>query len=289
MNAQAAVVPSPAPDRPADAHKGTFGTVVVIGGSPLMIGAPAMTAAAALRTGTGLVKIMTHPNALPHCLVIEPGATGIAAPHLDDPNAVQKSFEQLKPLTVLAVGPGMPENPVSERGIDILLKHEFTTVLDAGGLNNLSRIADRVHKHHCPLVLTPHPGEFARLARPANIELDPTKPSERPYAARALAEYYHAVVVLKGHQTVVTDGARQYVNQTGNPALATAGSGDVLTGMIASLIAQGMGLFEASVLGVYLHGLAADLWAQEHGPAGMTVRDLVLLIPAALKRHREQA
>ncbi|QNN24661.1 NAD(P)H-hydrate dehydratase [Planctomycetales bacterium ZRK34] len=285
MAAQSTTLP-PVPDRPADSHKGTYGTVVVVGGQPHMIGAPALAATAALRTGAGLCKIMTHPEALPHCLTIEPSATGLPTPYLDDEEVVRRSFEQLKPLTVLAVGPGMIESPMGHRGISIILKHKFTTVLDAGGLNNLAAIADRFPQQHCPLVLTPHPGEFGRLARAIGIKHDPTDPDARPAAAAALAKHFGAIVVLKGHHTVVSDGQQHYVNQTGNPALATAGSGDILTGVIASLIAQGMGLYDAAVLGVYLHGLAADFWANDNGPVGMTARDLANLIPAAIKQHR---
>jgi NAD(P)H-hydrate epimerase len=287
MTPASPITPPPVPDRPADSHKGTYGTVVVIGGQPHMIGAPALAATAALRTGAGLCKIMTHPEALPHCLTIEPSATGLPTPYLDDEQAVRRSFEQLKPLTVLAVGPGMIESPMGHRGIGIILKHKFTTVLDAGGLNNLAAVADRFPQQHCPLVLTPHPGEFARLARAVGIKQDATDPKDRPAAAVALAQHFGAIVVLKGHHTIVSDGQQHYVNQTGNPALATAGSGDILTGVIASLIAQGMGLFDAAVLGVYLHGLAADLWAADNGPVGMTARDLANLIPAAIKQHRE--
>jgi len=281
------ITPPPPPDRPDDSHKGTYGTVVVIGGQPTMIGAPAMTATAAFRTGAGLVKIMTHPEAMPHCLTIEPSATGIETPYIDDEEEVRRTFAEFSPLTVLAVGPGMLESVIAHRGLMTILKHKFSTVLDAGGLNNLAAIADRIPKQHCPLVLTPHPGEFKRLAKPAGIDADPTDPEQRPDAAKALAEFYNAIVVLKGHRTVVSDGTRQYTNTTGNAALATAGSGDVLTGMIAALIAQNMGLFEAAVLGVYLHGYAADLWTEQHGPVGLLARNLSDLIPTAIKQHRE--
>lgn len=287
MTSASPITPPPAPDRPADSHKGTYGTVIVIGGQPHMIGAPALAASSAFRTGAGLVKIMTHPEVLPHCLTIEPSATGLPTPYIDNEQEIQRLFDDLKPQTALAVGPGMTESPIGHRGVKILLKHSFATVLDAGGLNNLAAIGDQFPRKHCPLVLTPHPGEFARLAKSAGVSQDPTDPKQRPAAAAEMAKFYDAVVVLKGHHTIVSDGERHYTNHTGNPALATAGSGDVLTGVVASLIAQNMSPFDAAVLGVYLHGMAADIWAESHGPVGLVARDLAALIPAALKRHRE--
>jgi len=279
-------VPAP-PPRPAEAHKGTFGTVIIGGGSPMMIGAPALAATAALRTGCGLCKIMTWPDLLPHCLTIEPSATGLAVPYVDDPRALEKAYrENVDERTVIAMGPGMSMRAAIPKGIIYALEREAPVVLDADALNNLALAGRHQPQVGCPLVMTPHPGEYRRLAASVGIEHDPTEERDRPAAATALAERFRAVVVLKGHRTVVADGERQYINTTGNPALATAGSGDVLTGMIASLMAQGMGRFEASVLAVYVHGLAADLWAEQNGPCGLTARDLAGLIPRALHQHR---
>ena len=283
------------PDRPADAHKGTFGTVVVIGGSDNMIGAPALAATAALRTGCGLAKIMTWPELLPHCLTIEPSATGMAVPYIDDPTELRRAISELTGRTILAVGPGMSVNQATRRGVELALQQkDYPVVLDADGLNNLAQIPNyqNNHNHHpkrpaCPLVLTPHPGEYRRLADSIGLEHDPTDPEQRPAAATALAAHYDAVVVLKGQHTVIADEARHTINTTGNPALATAGSGDILTGALASLIAQGMDLYEAAVLATYLHGLAADLWVKDHDdhPAGMMARDLAHHLPRALARH----
>ena len=162
-------------------------------------------------------------------------------------------------------------------------------VLDADGLNLLAasgRILGTQNPRPKDLVLTPHPGEFARLAAPLGIPQRPRSDRDRGSAAAALARAHGAVVVLKGRGTAVSDGDRLYMNTTGNPAMATAGSGDVLTGLIAALLAQGLGGFEAAVLGTYLHGFAGDLWEQEHGPSGLTARDLAALLPAAVHRHR---
>jgi ADP-dependent NAD(P)H-hydrate dehydratase len=283
MSDAAAVNVAPAPPRPADAHKGTFGTVVVIGGSPTMIGAPAMAATAAFRAGAGLVKIMAPPQILPHCLTIEPSATGIY-PDLRSLADLMNQKERL----VLAVGPGMGTGDEERQAIDSILKLSRPVVLDADGLNNLAALGDRVGAADSPLVLTPHPGEYRRLASAAGLEFDPTDASQRPLAAAALAQRYNAIVVLKGHRTIVSDGSRNFINTTGNAALAAAGSGDILTGLIAGFIAQEMTAMDAGVLGVYIHGLAADLWAREFGPAGLLARELAGLIPQALEAHRRK-
>jgi ADP-dependent NAD(P)H-hydrate dehydratase len=281
--------PPPPPARPADGHKGTFGTVIVVGGSPTMIGAPALTASAALRTGCGLVKLMTRPEVLPWCLTIEPSATGAPVSYLDDEADVERYLAQGQERKVLAIGPGMGTGARQRLAVQMLLAQPFAAVIDADGLNNLAAIEERPLPRQHALVMTPHPGEFKRLAAAADIDLDPVDPSQRTAAAAALALRHHAVVVLKGRRTVVTDGHRVYVNTTGNPALATAGSGDVLTGAIASFMAQGMEAMSAAVLGVYVHGSAADLWAAHRGAVGLAARDLAALMPDALELHRKKA
>jgi NAD(P)H-hydrate epimerase len=275
------------PERPPDAHKGTFGTVVVVGGSAVMIGAPAIAAHAGLRAGAGLVRIAAPLELLAHALTIEPAATGIDADHQHDPDQAAESIDrELDDKSVLAIGPGIGRGPAQQALVEALLRRPTPAVLDADGLNNLAILADAPMVPRCPLVMTPHPGEYKRLADAAAIHHDPLDPESRPQAAAAMAQTYNAVLVLKGQHTVVSDGDRHYVNHTGNPALATAGSGDVLTGAIAALIAQGMTRFDAAVLAVYLHGLAADHWTQSHGPAGLVARDLAAALPQAMQQHR---
>lgn len=272
------------PARPDDAHKGTFGTVVVVGGSPEMIGAPALAAGAALRIGCGLAKIATLRTIMPHCLTIEPSATGIGFDY-DGRDAATDTIERrLADGDVLAVGPGIGVGARQQDLIAGLLRMGRTVVLDADGLTNLTAMRDATLVPRCPLVLTPHPGEFRRLGDAAGVHDDPTDPAQRPNAAMRLAKAFNAVVVLKGRHTVIADEQHYVLNQTGNAALATAGTGDVLTGMIAGLIAQGMKRFEAATLAAHLHGLAADLWAAEYGPAGLTARTLIEWIPKAMYR-----
>lgn len=279
-----------APPRPADAHKGDFGTVVVVGGCATMIGAPALCASAAFRAGAGLVKVVTPPEVLPFVLTLEPSATGV--PLADSAAATLAGIDAADPArrAVLAVGPGLGRASIARDLLLALLARPGAMVLDADGLNLLAQAgppcAD-LRPPASPLILTPHPGEFARLARPARIDLSATDPRERPLAAAALARAHHAVVLLKGQHTVVSDGQRVFTNATGNPALATAGSGDVLTGLLAALIAQGLEPFDAACLAAHLHGLAADLWTARHGPSGLTARDLAALLPDAFARHRK--
>lgn len=277
-------IPAP-PKRPEDAHKGTFGTVIVVGGTVTMPGAAALCAASALRAGAGLVKIASTREVLAVAIAIEPSATGILLREGEDDAAGIDAADE-RGSAVLAVGPGMGGSDAAQRLVMQLLRGQRAMVLDADGLNLLARHGRPRPAGGPTLVMTPHPGEFARLAKPLGIEESPTDPTTRPLAAARLAQAHHAVVLLKGRHTVVSDGRRIWMNTTGNSALATAGMGDVLTGLIASLMAQGMNAFDAACLGAHLHGLAADLWRDQHGPSGMTARDLAQLLPDAFQHDR---
>lgn len=252
-----------------------------------MVGAPAMCAHSAFRCGAGLVKIAAEREVVTHALVIEPSATGVVLE--GDLPAKLRAIESADPESeaVLAVGPGAGTAEAAGALVMELLKGERRVVLDADGLNLLAATGKpRPMAADAPLVLTPHPGEFRRLAEPLGIKGSPTDPAERPAAAAQLARDHRAIVVLKGQHTIVTDGKRVYVNTTGNAAMATAGSGDVLTGVIAALWAQGMDGFDAAVRGVHLHGRAGDLWAQEHGTSGLLARDLADWLPRAQREAR---
>lgn len=281
-------LPNP-PARPVDGHKGTFGTVIVVGGCPTMFGAPALCAGAVLRAGAGLVKVAADAALIPHVLTIEPSATGIALAGSAAQRVAQIESASPDHAAVLAVGPGLGEADDLDALIPALLALPWRgIVLDADGLNAVARLGYRHPKNACPLVLTPHPGEFRRLAEPAKITADPTDLEQRPRAAAELAAFHHGVVVLKGQHTAVTDACRLYLNTTGNPALATAGTGDVLTGLIAGLLAQHMPPLDAATLATHLHGRAADQWAERYGPSSLTARDLLTLLPAALHSVRSE-
>lgn len=272
------------PPRPTNAHKGTFGTVIVVGGCETMIGAPALCARAAFRSGAGLVKVACPHSILPHVIGIEPGATGIAIG--GSPADALAQIERADPRrrAVLAVGPGMGQDVRNSELVTRLVRGPRPVVLDADGLTLLATQLDEdpaaIYKH-APLVLTPHPGEFNHLADVLGISADPTDVNQRVDAAGTLAQELDAVVLLKGPHTVIAEPDQFGVNPTGTAALATAGSGDVLTGMIASLIAQGMDVFNAARLGAYVHGLAGERWAQQHGLRGLRAIELTDWLPTA--------
>lgn len=267
------------PPRPSDGHKGTFGTVVVIGGSATMVGAPALSATGALRAGCGLCRIAAPSAILAHCLTLEPSATGIAL--ADDPAALAGALDA---SWVVAAGPGLGEGPGIGALVDALLAAPQRLVLDADALNALARRAPPAARA-ADLTLTPHPGEFRRLARAWGIDADPVAPHARADAAAALARLAHATVLLKGAGTVVSDGARTRVLRHADPVLAVPGSGDVLTGLIAGLMAQGMTAFDAAVLAAHLHAEAGRRWRERHGTAGMLARELAALLPEAMAAH----
>lgn len=283
----------PLPARPADGHKGSFGTVVVLGGCRTMFGAPALAARAALRAGCGLCRIASDPATLPWVLSAEPSATGIELPAEVDEALAALDRADPRRSAVLAIGPGwgapphktLDEDARARRALlPALLAGPRRVVLDADGLNLLAAVLPELPAPACPaLVLTPHPGEFSRLADALGIQEDPTDPRQRAAAAQALATRLGAVVLLKGRRTVVASAEAAHENPTGNPVLAAAGTGDVLTGLVAALMAQGLGALEAARLGAYAHGAAADRWRDRHGPRGLLARELADLLPEALR------
>jgi len=186
---------------------------------------------------------------------------------------------ELATANVAACGPGLGRSADLDDLVAWLYREVAAPlVLDADALNSLASHAHVTTAPGGPRILTPHPGEFARLAQLAR----PPAPERRIPEAEALARRCGAIVVLKGHATVVTDGARTSVNATGNAGMATAGMGDVLTGVIAALVGQGLEPLDAARLGVHVHGLAGDLAAADIGPVGITALDVIARIPRAL-------
>jgi NAD(P)H-hydrate epimerase len=181
---------------------------------------------------------------------------------------------------VLALGPGLGRSADLDRLVwDVLEQVQAPVVLDADGLNACQGQTERFRRRTSPLVLTPHPGEFARLA---DTDI-PTVQADRQQIAVRFAAEHGVVLLLKGRGTVVTDGRRVWINPTGNPGMATGGAGDVLTGLIAALLAQGLAAFEAAQLGAYLHGLAGDLARAEVGEVSLIASDLLDHLPAAFR------
>jgi len=271
--------------RPANGHKGTFGKVCIVAGSVGMSGAAALAGRAALRAGAGLVRVATARSALPTVAAIEPCYTTI--PLAEDSagrisaKALGAILNAVEENDATAIGPGLGQSAGLRSIVETLLAQEgLRLLIDGDGLNNLSKLPGWPQKGKARVILTPHPGEMQRLWSGLFRE---AMPQDRQQTAVKVASATGAVVALKGAGTVVADGQHVYVNTTGNPGMATAGSGDVLTGLIAGLMGQGLDNFEATVLGVYLHGLAGDIAAERLGPVSLMATDLIDALPEAFQ------
>lgn len=273
------------PRRPEDAHKGTFGTVLVVAGSVGMAGAAVLTGRAALRSGAGLVRVACPANVQAVVAASYPGYTTLGIRQHTDGTFAEGAAEDLveaaNEANVVAIGPGLGRAPAVvafvRRLLDML--RGVPVVVDADGLFALSPLAAELGDAETPFVLTPHPGEFARLTgQPA-----PRTQADRQEQAMALAQRVAQTVLLKGTGTVVTDGTRLYRNTTGNPGMATGGSGDVLTGIIAALVGQGLTGYDAAVLGAWVHGRAGDLASAHLGETALTAMDILEHLPAAFR------
>jgi ADP-dependent NAD(P)H-hydrate dehydratase len=271
------------PPRPADSNKGTFGRVLVISGSGGMSGAAVLCGSAALRSGAGLVRVAVPSGILPIVAAGNPCYMTAPMPEDEHGRFSDRAAESLLALaqgnSVVAMGPGFGRSPTITALVSALLTQlSMPIVLDADGLNALH--TDRLRDRTAPLIMTPHPGEFSRLS---GLDI-PTIQNGRQEVATRFAAEHGVILVLKGQGTVVTDGKRIFVNTTGNPGMATAGSGDVLTGVIAGFLAQGLEPFAAAQLGVYIHGFAGDMARDALGEVGMMAADLLTYLPQAIRR-----
>lgn len=276
------------PTRKSESHKGTFGTALLIGGSRGMAGAIALSGMACLRSGAGKVRLAVPDACLETVAQFDPSYMTVP---LDcngegclEISAVHKIEELRGSATCIAIGPGLT---CSEQ-IGRLVSWLFRTlpqplIVDADGLNALAYQPEALSQAGGPRVLTPHPGEFARLAKSVGIAYDASIDAQQR-AGFEMAKRFGLVVVLKGHHTLVTDGQVEYRNTTGNPGMATGGSGDVLTGIITALVCQGLSPLDAARLGVFAHGVAGDIAAESMGMVGMTARDILNALPHAWQR-----
>jgi ADP-dependent NAD(P)H-hydrate dehydratase len=288
-------LPRLAPRRP-DAHKGDFGLAVIVAGSRGMSGAAALAGMSALRGGAGLVRVATPDGCAATVAGFEPSYMTVALPSDRKGRIALAAWDAILAATaratVVACGPGLGRSPA----LDVLVSRLYVQcpkllVIDADGLNALSARPDVLEHPGGPRILTPHPGEFARLlGRDGGVSgrREPTDKNVSPREeAVALATRCRAVVVLKGHRTLVTDGRTRWTNTTGNPGMATGGTGDVLTGLIAALACQRLSPLNAARLGVYLHGLAGDLAAAELGQESLAASDLIRFLPHAFAAYRK--
>jgi NAD(P)H-hydrate epimerase len=278
--------------RSRDANKGSFGHVLVMGGSLGKAGAAAMAGMSALRAGAGLSTVATpksvlatvagfHPEIMTEpCEETESGTISLRAlqyAHMDN---------LVKGKTVLAVGPGISRNEeTSEFVRSVLDKYSTPIVLDADGLNAFAGSVEKLNGKGRELVITPHPGEMARLTGLSIPEVQ----RDRIGVARNFSRDHQLIVVLKGHRTLIAEpGGEVWVNTTGNPGMATGGTGDVLTGMVAGMIAQNPErILEAVAAAVHLHGLAGDIACETMGEHSLVATDLIRALPEAFARARE--
>ena len=267
------------PDRNPRGHKGNFGKLLLLCGSRGYTGAAFFAAMGALRAGAGLVF-----------LGVPESIYGIEAVKLNEPvifplpdesgrlsaDAVPEFLSRLPRMDAVLVGPGLGQSEGTLAVVRAVLeKAECPVVVDADGINVLSAHRDLLRGRKSPTILTPHDGEFARLGGVMG--------EDRMAAAAALAEDLGCVVLLKGHETCITDGTDGYINPTGNPGMAVGGSGDVLAGVITALLGAGLPPLEAAACGAWLHGAAGDRCASELGQYGMLPTDMLSALPRLMK------
>lgn len=267
------------PDREAAAHKGNFGKLLLLCGSRGYTGAAALAAMGALRVGAGLVYLgvpesiyaieavkLTEPVVFP--LPDEDGMLSV--------EAADELSRKLDQMDAVLIGPGLGQSAGTLCTVQYILEHfRGPVILDADGINSMRSHKDILRGRTSPTILTPHEGEFCRfVGRPVENRLE---------SARCLAADLGATIVLKGHDTIITDSRICYINTTGNPGMAVGGSGDVLAGMITGLVGQGLEPLEAAACAVWLHGAAGDICAREIGQYGMLPSDMLQVLPRLMK------
>jgi ADP-dependent NAD(P)H-hydrate dehydratase / NAD(P)H-hydrate epimerase len=286
------------PKRPKDSFKSNYGHILVLAGSPGLTGAAALTCQAAMRAGAGLVTLGI-PQSLNHILEIKlTEVMTLPLVQTEEGCLAEKAADRIfkfiegKKVSALVIGPGLSTSTGTARLVKRIIGNiQLPCVLDADGINifqensgtkGLRWKVDEIKESKARLILTPHPGELGRLINemPRNIQRDRVK-----YAVNTAREN-GVIVVLKGYRSVITDGTKVFINPTGNPGMATAGCGDVLTGLIGSLISQlkDKNLLDAARLGVYLHGLAGDLAAGDKTEMSLIAGDIVENITKAIKK-----
>ena len=278
------------PPRPSASHKGSYGRVLVVAGSTGMTGAAALASEAALRAGAGLVTLATpkHLNPileglLPEVMTLPLPETKAGSLALSATSAILEFAEKTK--SVLAIGPGLSQHPETVSFVHQLVRENqerglsLRMVIDADGLNALAQDRNILSLLDRETVLTPHPGEMARLTGASVSTLE----KDRIHTAQQFASEHSLTLVFKGAPTVSADAnGDAWINSTGNPGMATGGMGDVLTGVIAGLMAQGIASETAAALGVYLHGLAGDIAAEALGRHGLIASDVLKAVPQAI-------
>ena len=278
------------PPRPLSSHKGSYGRVLVVAGSTGMTGAAALASEAALRAGAGLVTLATPKHLNPILEGLLPEVMTLPLPETDAGSLAVSATSTLlefaeKTKSILAIGPGLSQHPETVSFVHHLIRENrehglnLRMVIDADGLNALAQDRETLSLLNSETVLTPHPGEMARLTNTAV----PTLEKDRIRTVQQFASEHGVTLVFKGAPTVTgTPNGNLWVNSTGNPGMATGGMGDVLTGIIAGLMAQGISSESAAALGVYLHGLAGDIATETSGMHGLIASDVLKTVPQAI-------
>ena len=267
------------PDRDVNAHKGNFGRILLLCGSKGYTGAAALSAMGALRSGAGLVFLGVPESIYAIEAVKLTEAIVFPLPDCDgkfSTEAIPEILERLPKMDAVLIGPGLGQSKGTFEIVKAVLENfEGPVIADADGINALAAHKDILRGRQAPTILTPHDGEFARLG--GCIDTD------RSASAEAMANELGCIMLLKGHRTVITDGHTTYINGTGNPGMAVGGSGDVLSGIIVSLLGQGIAPLEAAACAAWLHGAAGDICAHEIGQYGMLPSDMITVLPRLLK------
>lgn len=266
------------PKRPGDANKGTFGKVLIIAGSQNFPGAAYLCCAAAYRTGTGLVTLATTKEVYPIIARKIPEVTFL----LD----IEELKRRLPEYNCLLIGPGLgiSENTTKLVNEILSLQKLPKLIIDGDGLNILSRIENWWNKFNFNAILTPHPKEFSRLTKLSVEEIQ----TNREKLTKEYAKIWKQTIVLKGANTIIASDRKTIISPFANPLLATAGTGDVLSGIIAGLISQGLNCFDASCVGVYIHAMAAEILKKKLGDSGMLASDLLEIIPRVIKKIKDE-
>jgi NAD(P)H-hydrate epimerase len=262
-----------------------FGGVLVVGGNDGMIGAPTMAGRAALKLGAGLVEIAVPRSIVAAALMITPELIGLGLGKSEGKHALMEAAEKADSIVI---GPGLGQAPEALARLQRLVRLKKPMVVDADGLNLLAKQKRWPGYFKAAAVLTPHPGEMKRLAKLLGRGEVPSDDAGRIDIATLAARTFGQTVVLKGGRTVVTDGQRVYVNNTGDSSLSKAGTGDVLSGMIGTLLAQEMRGFDAACAGVYLHGRAGEIAGERLGRRCVLAHDVIDAIPQAVGEYERR-
>jgi ADP-dependent NAD(P)H-hydrate dehydratase / NAD(P)H-hydrate epimerase len=271
------------PERAETGHKGSFGHVFILAGSRGFTGAAKLACEAAGRSGAGLVTLGV-PEPLADCMAAALTETmTLSLPASADESldyaALQQALDFAAAKDAVLIGPGLSRHPATIRFVhDFLARCLAPAIVDADALNALSEAPELLRQRKAATILTPHPGEMARLTGMSTADVQ----ANRAEIAAQFAQEHHCAVALKGHRTVIANSKGDVaVNPTGNHGMATGGTGDVLAGLLAGLLAQGMNAYDAACLGVYLHGVAGELAAERFTPRAMIAGDILRTLPDA--------